>query len=55
MKLTEQERKTLADALDAYRSVRTGNHEWMRLPYMERMSPAALDDLSKKILSEEIK
>lgn len=51
MRLTEQEAKTLADAIDAYRSRRLEVHGWMRLDTSERMSPSELDGLRDKVLS----
>lgn len=48
--LDDRTRLTLADAIDAYRSVRTEDHEWMRLDYFDRFSPAELDDLRRSLL-----
>lgn len=49
--LDNRERRTLADALDAYRSLpHMEHHEWMRVPRSERLSPADLDDLTRDLL-----
>ena len=51
IRLTDIERLTLADAIDAYRSVRIEDKECMRLDYFDRMSPAELDGLQADLLS----
>lgn len=48
--LSIRQRVTLADAIDAYRSVRVEDREWMRLHIWERFSPADLDSLQKALL-----
>lgn len=48
--LDDQERKTLADAIDVYRTVRSQQHEWMRLPIDQRLSPHDLDVLRGALL-----
>lgn len=48
--LDDRERLTLADAIDAYRSVRSEQHSWLRVPIGQRLSPHDLDSLRKSLL-----
>lgn len=48
--LDTRERLTLADAIDAYRSVRSEDKKWMRLEFGERLSPHQLDKLRDALL-----